>query len=529
MRKLFILLVVVLFISCGTNNGFPRTYFKNLTTGGTSTALDGIDGDDLSDGDRAIVKGKHYSVDADHGGIEQDPYLITPDSNSGNKRWVIDLNLASVYYADPTEADQGVVGSGYSVKDIVDAVGGAKSATIVFIHTGAGNTTTYTFTTAETITSNFTLIVENGALLDSVGAVTIQGTILAGAYQIFTVGHNITYSAVTGIKYGSWESGGSNTLSVGADSIHDASEIVDDDDDTGVYTEESADEDVIRFKIGGTKQLNVQDGLVEPTTDNDVDIGSLAKKFRHPHFEPFLGYADRARFSFKDINEVYIDGPAVYDVNGKWAYITSQLTSPQEASSGTSMQYLYIDYSAIPADGVIDSGDMYWGAGPGAYSSTTKGFYHSVNTDDRCVFGIPVIGSNIIEFHHDGGEFLGYSEKRAGGQTAVTDLDYTDIDVDGTWDEVYLIIPSFATKAFVTVKGDANADAGNAILSYRVKDATTTTGHQVVQVDATFETFDWSHVIVYTNTSQILEVKSSAAGDHTFGVDVNGFYFPRGM
>ena len=50
--------------------------------------------------------------------------------------------------------------------------------------------------------------------------------------------------------------------------------ITDADADTQVQVEESSDEDIIRFDIGGTEQVTIQDGKFEPTTDNDVDLGS---------------------------------------------------------------------------------------------------------------------------------------------------------------------------------------------------------------------------------------------------------------
>lgn len=64
-------------------------------TGGGSGALDAIDGDVLSDGDGAIVLDATdntfhmYTLDASSGAAESDPGVIAPDSNPGNKRWII--------------------------------------------------------------------------------------------------------------------------------------------------------------------------------------------------------------------------------------------------------------------------------------------------------------------------------------------------------------------------------------------------------------------------------------------------------
>jgi len=71
----------------------PKGYYKSKLTGGTSDALDSIDGAGLNDLDYAIcvVSGEvyHYVLDDDLGGADDSPDIIVPDSNAGNKRWVL--------------------------------------------------------------------------------------------------------------------------------------------------------------------------------------------------------------------------------------------------------------------------------------------------------------------------------------------------------------------------------------------------------------------------------------------------------
>jgi len=83
---------------------------------------------------------------------------LTPDTTM--KVEVSNL-VALTYFADSAEADQGVVGSGRSVKDLVDAIG-SNEATIMLSHHGSA-TTDYTFGTNETIPLNITLMVQKGA------------------------------------------------------------------------------------------------------------------------------------------------------------------------------------------------------------------------------------------------------------------------------------------------------------------------------------------------------------------------------
>ncbi|MDY6893845.1 MAG: hypothetical protein SVO01_00280 [Thermotogota bacterium] len=92
------------------------------------------------------------------------------------------------YYVNANETDQGAAGNGYSVYDIMEDVGTTKKATLIFRHTGSGATTTYTYTTSDTITSNFDIIIQNGAILSDGGGsatLTISGHLKAGLYKIF--------------------------------------------------------------------------------------------------------------------------------------------------------------------------------------------------------------------------------------------------------------------------------------------------------------------------------------------------------
>jgi len=67
--------------------------FSALTGGTDDSYLDYFDGNDLADGDFAfgIVSGKKYNyvLDADSAATENSPYIISPDSNAGDKRWVL--------------------------------------------------------------------------------------------------------------------------------------------------------------------------------------------------------------------------------------------------------------------------------------------------------------------------------------------------------------------------------------------------------------------------------------------------------
>ena len=79
---------------------------------------------------------------------------------------------------------------------------------------------------------------------------------------------------------------GSGTLSfmtISSDSIEDA------ESDTKIQVEETADENIIRFDIGvddvAVEQLVLADGILKPTTTNDIDLGSSTLGFKNAYID----------------------------------------------------------------------------------------------------------------------------------------------------------------------------------------------------------------------------------------------------
>lgn len=74
-------------------------YYRDGLTGGAATALDSQDGAALADGDFAwVMDGTdlyNYRLDATSGAAESSPDVISPDTNAGNKRWILQ-NVYSV-------------------------------------------------------------------------------------------------------------------------------------------------------------------------------------------------------------------------------------------------------------------------------------------------------------------------------------------------------------------------------------------------------------------------------------------------
>ena len=85
----------------------PGIYQKGALTGGTSDALDSIDGANLTNGDRAIVVSStyvyFYYLNATSGASESSPDVIAPDTNPGNKRWIRQAAFGVVDFTGPVE------------------------------------------------------------------------------------------------------------------------------------------------------------------------------------------------------------------------------------------------------------------------------------------------------------------------------------------------------------------------------------------------------------------------------------------
>ncbi len=93
-------------------------YRRTLLTGGTASAVDGIDGDLLNDGDICEFYSVSdtfdtYRLDADSGAAENSPWIIAPDTNPGSKRWIL---------VNPVSLVDSNLGKSYGV----DSIGGGK-------------------------------------------------------------------------------------------------------------------------------------------------------------------------------------------------------------------------------------------------------------------------------------------------------------------------------------------------------------------------------------------------------------------
>jgi len=143
MKKL-IAAIIFLGILFNVSAEAKTVYTRTALTGGGSTAVDGEDGANLAEGDLAIatVSGTiyFYYLSASSGATAATPTIISPATNAGTKRWLLQLTTGSLSaYTDVTALWSGTKSSSYclSGNGTMQAIGGGSL-------TGVGSCTTGT-------------------------------------------------------------------------------------------------------------------------------------------------------------------------------------------------------------------------------------------------------------------------------------------------------------------------------------------------------------------------------------------------
>jgi len=273
-----------------------------------------------------------------------------------------------------------------------------------------------------------------------------------------------------------------------------------------------------------TEEVGVQyrAAILHPDTANNawVDTEQYSREYLAYHNVVMTGYLGRSNFTYKDADEIYI-GAGAYEVSGVMAYWASTLTSPATGAGVgvTDWYYLYIDYSAIPASGLIDNGDIYWSTGEPSYSNSKRAWYHQTNTDDRCVFAVYIVTGNIYEFFHTGDRRVLYAN-------GSYDISVQDLGGDWTDAEAALLMPSFATAAQVAFLL-AYVDTGTTFY-WRTNGQTGSDGH-VIGVELADVTPVYVTLDVITDTAHLLELYDGGSGTDTISAFTEGFFLPNGF
>ena len=235
-------------------------------------------------------------------------------------------------------------------------------------------------------------------------------------------------------------------------------------------------------------------------------------------------WVERAKFQYKDADEIYIN-PGAYHHNGTVAqvvYWSSQLTSDIGSPDASDWYYLYIDDSAVVTAGtnLLTTDELVWSNTEPTYTVAKHGWYNGL---DRCIFAVySKSNSEIHEFYHDGGNYVDLSS--AWAVRAAADLDTTLTAVDFS-----SYCPNFSTRVKAEINLEVKSADGSVQVGYRPTDSSATSktiiGLERIGTDQLLVTT----IDLMLNTSQSVDMATSRAGADTVGVNMLGFYLPAGM
>lgn len=263
-------------------------------------------------------------------------------------------------------------------------------------------------------------------------------------------------------------------------SVSATDDIADTDGDTKIQTEESSDEDIIRFDCAGQEQAQLHDGKLIPTTDNDLALGDATHAFSVIYALTLRGLIRGLEVSYKDADEIYVSGGAIHINDGSndlFYLANAQITKQLTGLTINKMRYIYVD---PPASGLtIATADIEHDGTAPTYDHAKKGWYHPTTTDWRFIGSVPIDGSGDIMKGYrseDGHAYFldGDHALKTGFQTA------TFTDIEGIADSCPNIADALAIIEFYLI-----ADAGAARqLAIRTNGATDAAGWALACVSA---------------------------------------------
>jgi hypothetical protein len=245
------------------------------------------------------------------------------------------------------------------------------------------------------------------------------------------------------------------------------------------------------------------------------------------------GYFSRPQFRWKDADEIYI-GAGSYHLYGTsipnsvvyWdSEITFQLGSGgsnalSDNLGASAWHYIYIDESAVVGlnTNLLTAACFLNDTTAPAWSESYHGWY---NGNDRCIFAVLTDGSNnVLNFYHDGEDFVHHNAYFAEAVTATPSNVFTDVNMASS-------VPAFSTRALVNV---ILTYVDTAISLMVRPNGSSSTAHKYAGEVAAGSTISVNEVIVYLDTGQIFEVAFAVPTvGNTVTVLSNGWYLPRGM
>ena len=235
------------------------------------------------------------------------------------------------------------------------------------------------------------------------------------------------------------------------------------------------------------------------------------------------GQVIRPKFGYSSTTAITI-GAGAYHHSGtteqtvSWAsQLTFTLGSGGSNSGSTNLganqwHYIYIDDSAVVTLGssTLTAAEFINTTTAPTYSHSKSGWYSG---NDRCILAVRTGGSSTILTFDCSYDTWAFSDE-------VEDLTPTDIDT--SWTDVTLTVPSFAYK--VPVHCTVHTAAGE--FFHRVNGSSVSNGAVLVACESPD---GGTTNVVFVDSSGIFEVKGGASDTSKVQVSTIGYFFPEGM
>jgi len=231
----------------------------------------------------------------------------------------------------------------------------------------------------------------------------------------------------------------------------------------------------------------------------------------------FVGFYRRSLFTWASVDTITVGG-GLYEVSGKLAKITSELTTVAHGVSSPDWAYLYIDYSAIPATGILTQSELIWSTTEPTWSHSKIGWY---NGDDRCIFaGYVPSADELEEFWHNGDTvFMPYLSV-VGLTSFVTAFAAISTGFK---------IPSFANICYALIVYDANGDTATRAYVYRPTGSSEAFGMVLDYTDEDIRPEFYSKAKIITGTDKKIDIRCADGSTSRIQITQYGYELPKGI
>ena len=475
-----------------------------------------------------------YILDVDSAAAESSPNIISPDANSGNKRWILIFSMGTSGIITLSNTGLHLLDTGGN-HDLIIKPGSDVTADRTLTLTTGDSDRTITLSGNPTLADWFDQAVK-AASSPTFNALTITSltigtetelTIATGAITVTQTRHKVDTEADAASDDLVTINGGATVNMIVLRAEADGRTVVVKHGTGNIWLQGKADISLDDLEDGillfwdstNSKWFDIVSAVSAAAnlTDEAPVVGDGGvkgvKSFVATIFN--LIQDSRSQFTYFDADQITC-GAAQYMCKDKYCYWVSTITTVATgAAGGIDWWYLYLDYSAITSGTAITASELIWSTTEPSWNTAYRQW---MNGDDRCIFAVETDASNnILEFYHDGDLVVFANAVRVTNAA---------VGSSTNWIDSVQAIPKFSRRAeviFYGYPGDVSP-----LVYWRTNGQTGTSGHFLFYPVAGGEPVV-NTLTVITDAIGIIEYKFSIAGTVEMTIDTSGWYFPTGL